>query len=215
MLPILVMHNNIMSTMNKVESYNTMKQLFEDYLKENQFDTEIWIKLTLLGYMLAHDDFQAINYLKIILSYDSTNIYAIMLLTYIEAHLGDINKETFEKLCDIESSDKQIMAMIEFEKIWFYKSDEDVERTLFKSLLYCDKFVNNNLALSRLYLYKGNVIKGQEFLKKALKNVEYIYDEEHPYPDILDIEEFFNESLKGIHISKLNYDDMADCLVSK
>ena len=32
-------------------------------------------------------------------------------------------------------------------------------------------------------------------MRKGLENLEYIYDEKHPYGDVLNLEEFFNERL--------------------
>lgn len=183
--------------------------LFEKYLDNNPYDTEIWIKFALLAYCaLFHDDVDAQAYLEKILAYDPHNIKVILFHTYIVEHYSYLNDALMERLNKLKTDDKSLMSLIEFQKSSYYyivtENPNEYEKCLLRSIKFCDKYFWNNVHLGRFYLRKGFITKGHEYLKKGLNNLEYVYDDTRPR-NILDLEEFFNERLKGIHLSQSNY----------
>jgi tetratricopeptide (TPR) repeat protein len=191
---------------NKAEE---LRIIFKKYLKENPCDTEVWIKFALLLYSaLLHEDLKAQKCLETILEYDANNIQVKLFLVYIIEHYSYIDEDLFEILNKIKTPNKELMSLVEYSKSsYYYLTKEDFdsyELCLKKSIELCDKYVSNYVDLGQFYIKRGNIQQGYELMKKGLQNVEYVYDEAHPY-DILDFEEFFNERFKGIHLSDSNY----------
>ena len=183
---------------------SNIRFLFDEYLSNNLYDTEIWLKYAVCMYRLAEETDWAEACLKKILEYDPHHIYATMFLAYIRAHSSYLDDYLFNLLCNLETENKEILSMIEYEKIWHYLDDEMYEKVLTNSVEFYDKHVWNNVKLGWINLEKGDIKKGQELLKKGLDNVEFVYDG-RPY-DKLSVEEYFNENIKGIHLSQPNYE---------
>lgn len=198
--------NDYQKNRNKAEEFRI---IFKGYLKENPYDTEILVKFALLLYLgPLHEDLKAQKCLETILEYDPNNIQVKLFLVYIIEHYAHIDEDLFEMLNQIKTSDKAIMSLVEYSKSSYYyliKKDFDAyEKCLARSIELCDKYVSHFVDLGQFYIKRGNLTKGYDFLKKGFKNVEYVYDETLPY-DTLDIEEFFNERFKGIHLTDSNY----------
>lgn len=198
------------------EAYFIAKELafvLETYLESYPNDITMRLKYALVLYdSLLHDDVEALEQLNKIIISDPKNINAWLLSAYIKAHLSFIDDQFFINFCNIKSSDKCIQSMIEYMKSWYYihKSDKEYEKSLIDSINLCDKHVNNYTELAQLYMRNNKIIQGQQLLKKALDNVKLIYPQEPHYFDILDIEEFFNEYIKGIHLSQSNYETILE-----
>ena len=109
----------------------------------------------------------------------------------------------------IKTSDKPLMSLVEYSKSSYYlvkKDFEGYEKCLMRSIELCDQYLSNYVDLGQFYIKKGYLTKGYALMRKGLENLEYIYDEKHPYGDVLNLEEFFNERFKGIHLSRANYE---------
>ena len=182
---------------------DNIKYLFEEYLQFNPYDTEIWLNFAVCMYRFAEETDWAEECLRKILAYDPSNIYATMLLTYVCAHSSHIDDHLFSLLCKLKTEDKEILSMIEYEKVWYFNDNEMYEQVLTNSVNLWDKHVWNNVKLGWIYLSTRRIREGQELLKKGLDNVTFIYDG-RPY-DKLSIEEYFNEGIRGIHLSRSNY----------
>lgn len=193
--------------------FHNIRYLFDQYLSDNPCDTEVWLNYTMCMYRLAEDVDYAEECLKKILDYEQNNIFATMLLVYIGAHSAYLDDYLFRLLCNLKTENKEILSMIEFEKIWYYIGSEMYEKVLLESVKLYDKHVWNNVHLGWIYLEKGDIKKGQQFLKKGLDNVEFVYDG-RPY-DELSVEEYFNENIKGIHLSKPNYESILESFDQK
>lgn len=194
-----------------METFVSMQKTFDAYLNNHPKDTEIWLSYALCMYKLAEGSDYPEECLRKILEYDKNNIQAIMLLTYINAHDSHISDQLFEQLCSLKTNDKEIPSMIEYEKIWYYPDDENYEKVLTKSVELCDKHVWNLVNLGRLYISKGEIKKGQELILKGLDNVQLVYDDNTDY-DELSVEEYFNEGIKGIHLTDINYNGIIGSL---
>lgn len=201
-----------------VSSAETLELFLEKFLEIYPYETEFWIKLTLAVYYAPlYDDYKAITCLKKILEYEPTNVKITLLLVYVVDHCIYFDEELFGRLCRLESKDNQLKAMIEYAKSWYYfDKDEDLyQNVLKKSIEYCDQFVWNYIKLGQFYLYKNNLEEGYYYLKKGLSNIKCVYGEQHPYGDVLNVEEFFNERFKGIHLSQANYEIILDSFDQK
>ena len=182
--------------------------IFEDYLKDNPYETEIRIKFAFVLYRsLLNANLQAINCLEKILDYEPQNILVKLIIFYIHQHESYVELETFEQVSTLHSEDKSIQSMIEYSKSWYHIVQGNMieyEKCLLKSIELCDQYLWNYVDLGQTYIQNGHLTKGYELIKKGLSNLKFVYDEQHPQ-DILEIDEFFNERFKGIHISDSNY----------
>ena len=185
-----------------------LRIIFKKYLKENPYDTEIWLKFILLLYLAPlHEDLGAIKCIEKVLEYDPHNVKALLLLYYIHEHIGTAELGLFEKVSNFKTSDSEIQSMIEYGKSWYYQDNDNYdnyEQCLIRSIELCNKHVSNYISLGQYYLIKGKLTQGSALMKKGLSNVKNIIDDDYKY-NALDIEEFFNERFKGIHITDINY----------
>ena len=192
-------------------TFNNIQRIFDEYLHIHSKDTEIWLSYALCMYKLAEGSDYPEEYLRKILEYDQNNLYAVMLLAYVNAHDSHINDQLFKKLCSLKSNNNEILSMIEYEKIWYYTDKENYKKVLINSVKLCDKHVWNHVNLGRLYISEGEIKKGQELILKGLKNVQLVYDDNTVY-DELSVEEYFNETIKGIHLTDINYNSIINSL---
>ena len=190
-----------------------LEQSFEEYLQSHPQDSKMWIKLALFVYNLPlADDFKAINCLKTVLIFDHNNYQAVLLLGYIKEFLCYIDDELFHTLCKLITHDNEIASMIEYEKFFYYRykqNKELIEQSLLKSISLYDKHVWNNIDLGRFYLSNKQFEKAKQYITNGFNNIQYVYqsnDFRNGKLDPIDVEEFFNERLKGIHLSCINYD---------
>lgn len=194
------------------ENLAEIDSIIKNYVAEHREDTDMWLRLVLLHLRALWDtrvDVKSgVTYLHTILSYDPHNIDAVLVLAFIENQsfdenrlFGQLQESTFRALCNLQTNDLEVLAMIEYAKSFYYmKSDkEKYIMHLLKSIEYCDTQVNNLLVLGRHYLKKREFEKAKLLIHKALNNIQGIYDVDYVYTDITDIDEFFNYYYKGIN----------------
>ncbi len=209
------MNKNELHTLIEMYSHERSKKntealevFLEDCLKNNPFDTYLWVKLALTVYHRPlFDDLKAIACLEKILEYDPHNVKITLVLIYMVSNCKFFDDELFERLCKLQTQDKALLSLIEYTKSWYYldeKNDEMYEQCLINSINLCSEYLWSYVDLGQFYLQKGNLIKGHELMKEGLKKLEYVF-EEKPAKDILNLEEFLNERFKGIHLGKSNY----------
>lgn len=78
-----------------------------------------------------------------------------------------------------------------------------------KNQSYCKKHVSNYTELADFYAKKGEKNKAIKFAKKALHNIQVVFDEDYystntTDTDITNVEDFINERFKGTHITDSN-----------
>lgn len=181
----------------------SLRSLFKDFLKKNPYDTEIWIKFSLILYCFFKDNHAALECLQAVLQYNPDNIYVIMLLAFISEHVEPMSDEIFEKLCSLTTPHKELLSLLEYQKSWYYlQKNEDLYRyTLENSIELCDKFVWNHKALGSFYFLHNEVESGRISFRKALKNIHHVYSfQEYQSLGSNNMDEFFNARLKGTHI---------------
>lgn len=192
------------------ERFDQIVEYFEEYLKIYPHDTETWLKFALLFLWLPKDEDNALGCLQKILEYDPENVIAKLLFSCFSDYFGGVDKPVFELLCTIETTNRELLSIAEFEKskYYSYSNKELHKKTLLKSIDYCDTFVWNYKHLGLQYLYEEKDIENAHFcFQKALNNIQYVYTLKEDY-DPLNIEEFINERLKGVHVTDINFESI-------
>ncbi len=181
----------------------SLTKTFLNYLKNNPYDTDIWVKFALVSHCLLRNDAQAIECLTTILTYNPGNIYVTMLLVIISEKIHPMSDDLFEQLSALQPSSKELLSLIEYQKAWYYlEKDEAIYRyTLENSLDLCGRFVWNLRALGTVYFLRNNIKAGRSLFEKALNNIQHVYSlQEYEQIGIINIDDFFNARLKGTHI---------------
>lgn len=190
----------------------TIKNLIDEYLAKNPEDTDARLRLVRLTYNPRWEDPKLlVKYLNEIFKYDPNNIYATLILAYTEdIWRGGITDRVFEKLNNLSSKNFEIISMIELAKAWYYeeKGNNDLyEKHLLSSISYCNKHVKNYKFLAYFYAKKEKRDKAIQFAKKAIHNIQVIFNEDYYSTtdiDITDVEKFINERFKGTYITESN-----------
>lgn len=195
------------------------ERLLDGHLKLYPHDTEAWLRLfmiTIADYV-SHEA-KAIECCKKILAYDSYNIYALLALFYMYHYYPYYKYENsmVEKLLAFKSENYEFMSLIELTRAWYYDDSENIalkEKSLLKSIAYCDRFVCNYEALGYLY---GRQDKFQEAilcLQKGLDNIQSIvYGIGEYKADTSDIESLLDEFFRGTIVSVTRRDSMQEAL---
>ncbi|MFA6066015.1 MAG: hypothetical protein WC707_02420 [Candidatus Babeliaceae bacterium] len=110
------------SEKNSCAPLEKAEKIIENYLKDNQHDTDMWFNLALVVNKTPLADFlETIDCVKMILSYDPQNAYAALLLTAMKKHHMAVDDECLKILNAIKTNDLELLAMIEFAKSWCYE----------------------------------------------------------------------------------------------
>jgi len=198
----------------------TIKNLIDKYLKKNPEDTDARLRLVRLTYNPRWEDPELlVKYLNKIFKYDPDNIYATLILAYTEDIWGGgITDRVFEKLNNLSSENPEILSIIELAKAWYYEEKDDkelYEKHLLGSIGYCNKHVKNYKFLAYFYAQKGKNNESKQLARKAIHNVEVIYNKDY-YSiidiDMTDVEDFINERFKGTHITESNLKSIYELL---
>jgi tetratricopeptide (TPR) repeat protein len=210
---------NLINQVEETHSEEIFDQIvghFKKYLANNPFDTEIWLKFAILFLQLPKDEDRALNCLQKILEYDPENVIAKLLFACFADYFGGVDKPIFEMLCAIKTSNRGFLSIVELEKSWHYSyiNKELYKKTLLKSINYCDTFVLNHKLLGVYYLCEENDTRRAHIcFQKALNNIQHVYTFEMDY-NPLDVHEFINERLKGIHLTEPNFESLQSLLES-
>ena len=176
------------------------------YLKKAPFDTEIWLKLALTEYCVPIADYRAvIDSLIKILCYAPNNIQVLLMLAYVQDHYYGITKDILDKLARAIPGDSQEEALILYVQTWYYRDQHEkatVEQLLHQSIGIYPKFVRQHEDLGELYKDRGELSDAYYHFKEALSNVQRVFGDEPS--DILDINIFVDELVKGIAITDSN-----------
>ena len=195
-----------------------IEKIIDEYLKNNPYDTEIWILQALLVYESPLNDLmKTINCLKKVLIFDPNNTTAALFLGYVYEYSSYIPEDFFHKLLNIKSDNNEIASMIEFVKYFYYRYKENnelIEQTLLQSIALCSNHVWNNIKLDQFYLQNKQIDKAKDYIFQGFNNIQYVYHKEDFKQNFkynpFDIEEFFNERIKGTHLSWVNYDSIKE-----
>lgn len=176
-----------------------------EYLKDHMADTEAWLLLTKIecnSPLYDHD--RITHYADHVLSYDPGNAYALLFLAYANYYLhGEVEADTYSKLCLAKNDDLEIMAMIELAKARYFESfdKKKYEQALEKSVTYSNNQRINCSELGIIYLNQGKIKEGKVLIEQAIKNVKRIFPSEDTKYDPTSIEDLLAEFYTGTTIS--------------
>jgi hypothetical protein len=196
--------------LSKQDSVEDLEKLLEGYLKQSPQATDLWLRLALteLQFPLV-DEYKSVKCLEEILKYDPYNANSVLLLAYIHHRfLGGVTDGLLKMLNQLNLEDAECQAMVELAKSWYYsRTDEPpYEKLLVKSVELGPTHVYNHVRLGRYYINKKSKIeKGKALIRTALTNIKGIYFESITVEDFTDINEFFNEHIKGTYLTRSNF----------
>ncbi len=190
--------------------------LLENYLKDQSHDTEVWYMLALaVNTVPLADHPKAIACLERILEYDPDNIRALLLIVSIRSYFCGIDQALLKKLESVTSDQRNLLSLIEYAKAMCYGAIDDnymYEKSLIKSIEYCDKYVWNYVRLGDQYVNQGKKVEGIKLIAQGLKNVKKIF-RRGDFLDIINLERYIDEYLRGIDISSANFEYIINMLV--
>lgn len=192
-----------------IKELNVLKaeELIEVALKDDDNNIELWLKLAVTELCVPLVDYvKCLDCIEHLYEIDKNNIYALIVECCVyQFHLGGIDENLFSKLNNIEDDNKRTMSIIKYMMSWYYR-DNDIKNIislLEESISLCDRYVYNYEKLGKIYIKQGNIVEGKKLIKKALNNIELIYDKES-ISDFTDINEYIAENVTGIHLSSFN-----------
>src|SRR5690242_11578567 len=128
-------------------NFEQAQNMLMEYLKSNMQDTQAWLLLVRIECNSPFDDYDRIvHYAEHILSYDPSNAYAALFLSYAEYYMrGSLDDNLGYKLNMAYNSDPEIKSMIELAKArhFEYRDAIKYEQALQKSIEYCSTHVKN------------------------------------------------------------------------
>jgi len=188
-----------------------IESILLDYLKQNYQDTDIWLRFIVLEFTPPWGDYDKIEgYVNNILQYDTYNVNALLLLAYAQVvYLGGITQELVNLLMHTHSSDKEILAMIDLAKAWYYEKidEKKYEKFLLDSVNHSQNHVYNLFSLGELYAKKGQKAEGIMLMDKAINNINKQHQDNLEFYDITSISDFLSEHFKGntMTVQNMNY----------
>jgi len=209
-----------LNELGDLNQFEEAERILDELLKNDPHNTELWLRYALfeLRPPISYQP-KSIECLNSILTYDPCNADAILLLAYIYDYMaGGIDEELITKLSSIKTEDPEYLSMIEYIKSRRYFGNDNAmhELHLLKSIQKFQGHVYNYRDLGWLYTKTGRQNEGKKLLHTALKNVKLVY----PYPsdntffhDYTDVHEYFNELVKGIHMTFVNYQSLEEELM--
>ena len=200
-----------------IHNFDEAEKIMEELLANEPYNTELWLRYAVLELNSPlTDPIRSIECLNKIFQYDKYNFEAILLLCCIyHFHLGDIDDELISKLDSVKTNDKEKLSMIEYIKSWYYDRKEDnkmYEQVLLKSIELFSGNVLNYKRLAQFYVKNGNIKRSQELIKLALKNITLVYSKDY-FHDFTDVNEYFNEFVRGIHSTSNHYESLEEELM--
>ena len=202
------------------KNFHQAEIIIENILKNEPQNTELWLIYAKMELTIPLVDFiKSMECLNQILEYDKTNFEAILLLCCIKHFwLGGVDDELMAKLDSIKTNDKEKLSMIEYVKSWYYDIKEDnkmYEQVLLKSIELFSGHVFNYKALGQFYIKHGRIKEGKELIKLALKNVQFIYSKDSDFAnyDHINLNQYFNQLVKGTYISLVVYESIKENLL--
>lgn len=228
--------NKLIKTRDYI-SIEKAEVIFNNYLKENPKDIDMWVRFTVLEIQPLLCDYEKIlECVNEILKLDQHNFEAIMLFACLNHFFApDYDMEVLKKLSEIMTSDPEKLSMVEYAKSWSYsRVEEDKYRKLYGNV---DGFYNRpenykqyeNALKESINLYSHHVLNYQDLaylysktnrkhesvnlLKAAIANVKLVYKKDDVFQeDWTSVQGYFDECVKGIHRSKCLYESLINDL---
>lgn len=214
------MNNKLLKQIKKLSLKNKdyeLEKTIIKHLKINPFDIDLLLRLALIQmYPPFIDEQKSIECINKVLQLDPSNINAILLLAYIEKHLGIMDTDILEKLSSYKSINNEILSMVELAKSWYYKQINDdimYEKCLLKSIEFFAGHCKNYFNLGKFYIKHEKMTLGNKLISLSIDNVKKIFKKQDlEMQDTSDINSFLNEFYKGTYINNTIYEIMQENL---
>ena len=197
-------------TLKKIE----MEAIIREQLKQDPLNLELLLKLSTIEIMKYQINYKGIASLEKILSIDSNNVIALLLLAYVDhSYKKMIDAILFQKLTSIKTSNPEINSMLLYAASWFYvDNDKRREELLRQSINEYPYHVRNYLDLAMLYSHQNKPDIAKDLIKKALNNIVKVYSFFEDIESFGDVESFLNKYIKGIYQSEQSYNGLKEML---
>jgi len=186
------------------------QQILMTHLNTNPHDTDAWLLLMRIECNSPFDDPERIiHYAQHVLSYDSSNPYALLFWAYADFYmLGGSDSDLYSRLQSAQSNNLEIMSMIELAKARYLElvDIEKCKEALKKSIEYCPTHAMNFNMLGGLYVKEGKVQEGNLLIEHGLHNIKTIFRCKNVDTWKLDrtsIEDFLDEFFSGISTNEI------------
>lgn len=189
---------------------------FEEYLREYSHDNEVWMRYALF-FNLSNVEYpdKSVEMLERLLAHNKHDAKILLLLADIQdSSIGIMTKEVIKRLHEFHSDDNQEMSMIEYTKgrLCYYFDKKKYEECLIKSIQLCERHVWNHEELGYICIARGDIKQGCELIKKAIKNVKYIFPSTNPsIGSIIEIptaDEYIGEFITGTIRPQSAFEDL-------
>ena len=198
----------------KNKNYEGLVTTIQDYCFLYPENNDLKLRLAILLQSVFIDDYpSALKIIESILKNSSNHIDALILKAYIEdTFQGQISDTTFDKInlqlenANLKGNNRNQLFVL---KAYYFRRRD--EKKYLSSLI--DSTTNDVLSSHNYFLLyellksKGEDKKAVKALNHAIANVVHVYDTSE-YIDFTDFKEFINEKIRGVHLSKVNYDSL-------
>lgn len=184
---------------------------FNQYLSVDKYNTEVRFEYAIFLYNPPMaDPYEAIDQLNIIFAYDPDNIFALLLMVYFkDFSLGGMGDELFLKLCNVSTHDKDVLAMVELAKAWYYQweHEDKYEPALKNSINYCPTHVSNYIYLAEVYCKQNKLSQAYNLLNTAIGNVKIVLNtKDSSKHDLTTLQNFLDERFRGTRKTDILYE---------
>ncbi len=202
---------------NEYSYLESIEKEFQDYLKYNPKDSESWITFAIFLYEDLHTTEEAVKCLEELLINDSENIRALLVLAMIQDFsYGSFDEKVFDQISATRIKNYELLSMVEYMKAWgyYFNNKEQREKCLINSINLYPNHVKNNEELGKIYLGQGKIEEGCTLIKKALRNVKFIFPELWLYIcptfKITSVDKYLAEFITGTSMSSSNFKELGE-----
>ncbi len=182
----------------------------EEYIKTSSDDEEM-LSYALFIQSAPYDDYPtAHNVLQSLIAKNPFNARVVITLAYLEfINVGGVSDSTLKLinqcLNQIDIPYKGILFCLKA-KYYYY-----TEKNLNEAIINLKKSIEIDCGDSYNFILLGRLLEDKLLFIKALKNITKVFDEEdYRNYNPLDVDFFINESLRGIWVTKENYEGLQE-----
>ena len=203
------MDNFLLKLKSLSQNKETLKidALLREKIKQEPNNIEWLLRLAIvIQYPPIVDTDKSLELLEQVLKLDSKNVTAILLIAYIHHYcLAGLDKTIFDRITTFQTNNDEEKAMLAYAASWFYQDQQDPigeKHWLLESIKHCNKHVWNHRTLARQYVVENQNNEAKKHLQQALHNIVKIYSGNFNDYDETDVNEFINERIKGIYLTR-------------
>lgn len=215
----ICLYNEILN-LSKELTYDKLEEidrLLESYIEKDAYNTDLLLRISVLQLCPPlMDTERCIYYLLRILAYDKENLFALLILSYVENEmLGGMSDDLFNILCNLKMDDEEEQSLVYYclAGYYYYRDDcEKFEEMITLAIKTYPYHVKSYVSLGKFYIRNKNMVIGKDLIRTALANIRLVYSNVSEI-DVTDYKEFINENIKGVHITEVNLEGLKERLI--